>query len=207
MTTMKHRFKKTLRHIKTLERIRRRYQPQVRATEHKPALPPCRERRKVFIFEGEYVRLCEETGRYGDFGLETGGQFFGYTSWEGTPVVAYVLGPGPNAQHSPAFFRQDESYLVQEGNRIIYMGKLTQIGEWHSHHHLGLSTPSGHDAQSMMRTIRLNDKMHRYLLSIATCNDTTVAATPFMFNADGYETWRWEIIPGESPVRKLLEKK
>lgn len=204
---MKHRFKKTQHHLQTLKRTRSRYQSYIRATEHKPAHPLGVEGRKVFIFEGEYVRLCKETILYGDYGLETGGQFFGYTSWEGTPVVAYVLGPGPHAQHSPAFFRQDESYLVQEGNRLIHIGKLTQIGEWHSHHRLGLSTPSGHDAQSMMRTIRLNHKMHRYLLSIATCNDTTVAATPFMFNADGYETWRWEIIPGESPIRKLLEKK
>ena len=43
--------------------------------------------------------------------IETGGQLFGYWTFDGKPVVLYVLGPGPMAGHHSAFFMQDLDYL------------------------------------------------------------------------------------------------
>lgn len=205
---MKHRIKKTKKRLHELRKRENRYRlfiaPQAAALP--PAAPHTTpHKRTVFIYEGEHRRLCLETLHMGAYGLETGGQFFGIETWNGALVITYVLGPGPNAKHSPAFFQQDIQYLKQEADRLMYLGSLRQIGEWHSHHHLGLSVPSGRDSNSMKTAIRMHKEMSRYLLCIAVCDDRFASATPFMYNLDGYETWAWDIIPGESPVRKMLE--
>ncbi|MBP5477171.1 MAG: Mov34/MPN/PAD-1 family protein, partial [Paludibacteraceae bacterium] len=81
--------------------------------------------------------------------IETGGQMFGYWTDDGTPVVLYTIGPGPRANHERSFFNQDVAYLESVGNMLIQKYGLQHIGEWHSHHKLGLAHPSGHDAASM----------------------------------------------------------
>lgn len=201
---MKHKIKKSKRRLRDVKRIRHRYHPFVASSRE---TPPTTGRRghKVFIYESEYAFICRETLRMAALGLETGGQLFGEETWEGTLLVTKVLGPGPDAQHSPAFFQQDIPFLKREADRIIRIGSLKQVGEWHSHHHLGLSVPSGRDTKSMLTAIRMHSEMSQYLLSIAVCDDRFASATPFMYNQDGYDTWEWEVIPGESPVRKVLE--
>lgn len=201
---MKKRFKKSKRRLHKLEKARRRYRQAAPATAA-PRKPVCVKFRKVLIYAGELIRLLRETLWYGARSLETGGQFFGHVSSNGVVTIDYVLVSGPAAEHSYAFFRQDLRYLEQEGNRLIAM-QLVHLGEWHSHHKLGLSSPSGHDSQSMFNTIRHNQEMQQYLLCIATCDDGKANAIPFMYNRDGYETWSWDIIPGESPVRKMMER-
>lgn len=140
-----------------------------------------------------------------DLGLETGGQLFGVQTWDGTLLVTNVIGPGPDAQHNPALFLQDIPFMEREAERIFRIGSLKQIGEWHSHHRLGLSVPSGQDSKSMLTALRMHSEMSQYLLCIAVCDDRFANATPFMYNRDGYETGDLDVIPGESPVRKLLE--
>ena len=202
--TMKHKIKKTKQRLRSVQRTRNHYRQYVpvAVTVQQTTVRPAR---KVLIYEGEYERLCRETLRMGSRGLETGGQFFGKATWNGVPVITYVLGPGPNAEQNPAFFRQDIPYLKREAERIFRLGDLTHLGEWHSHHHLGLSVPSGRDSKSMIDAIRMHSDMSQYLLSIAVCDNRIASATPFMYNQDGYETWEWDVIPGESPVRKILE--
>lgn len=156
----------------------------------------------TLIYEGELLRLFRYTLEYGKLGLETCGQFFGTDTSKGTPVVNYVLGPGPDAEHYPAFCRQDIPFLQKQGKRLIEDFGLNQVGEWHSHHHLGLPFPSGHDSRNMLRNLK---GMKRYLLCIATCDDHSANAVPFMFNPGGFAKWEWEIIPGESPVRTRME--
>lgn len=200
---MKNRFKKSQRRLKTLQRARHRYHraaPMPTASSK----PVCTVFRKVLIYAGELIRLLRETLRYGAKRLETGGQFFGHVSSEGVVIIDFVLVSGPAAEHSHAFFRQDIRYLEQVGNRLIAM-QLIQLGEWHSHHKLGIPIPSGHDSQSMLNTI-WHQEIQQYLLCIATCDDGKANATPYMYNRDGYEIWSWDIIPGESPVRKMMER-
>lgn len=194
---MRKRIKKSLKRHQAQNRVRDHYRPYV---------PPGKEKSKVLIYADELIRLLIETLRFGVLGLETGGQFFGHASGEGVVIIDYVAGPGPAAEHSPAFFRQDISYLEQIGNKLLSLMPLLHLGEWHSHHHLGLPVPSAHDAQSMFYTLQRNREMQHYLLCIATCEGPKAQAIPYMFNRDGYEALTWDIIPGESPVRKMLEK-
>ena len=203
---MKHKIKKSKRRLRDVKRIRNHYRQFVASVEETPPVT-ARRVRKVLIYESEYAFICRETLRMADLGFETGGQFFGKVSWGGTLLVTKVLGPGPNAQHSPAFFQQDIPFMKRESERIIRIGSLKQIGEWHSHHRLGLSVPSGRDSKSMFTALRMHSEMSQYLLSIAVCDDRFANATPFMYNRDGYETWEWDVIPGESPVSKILESR
>lgn len=201
---MKPVFNKAKRRLHDLQRIRNRYRRFV--PRQQTAAPRIvRPVRKILIYESEYEFICRETLRMGAYRQETGGQLFGVETWKGTLLVTKVLGPGPDAQHSPAFFQQDIPFLEREADRIIRAGSLKQVGEWHSHHRLGLSVPSGRDSHSMTSTLRLHKEMKLYLLVIAVCDDCSASATPFMYNQDGYEICEWEIIPGESPVCQLLK--
>ena len=99
---------------------------------------------KVLIYKSEleYISRCilDYTN------IETGGQLFGYWTSDGVPVVLYVIGPGPHANHQGAFFNQDINYLEMIGGILTRDFGLQHMGEWHSHHQLGLARPSGHDA-------------------------------------------------------------
>lgn len=159
----------------------------------------------AFIYRSEldYISRCVL-----DYpGIETGGQLFGFWTSQGAPVVLYAIGPGPNANHQPAFFNQDIPYLESIGNELVERYALQHIGEWHSHHQLGLARPSGHDAQTMFNGL-INIPQRRLLLCI--CNYRSGAATvnPYTFHEEHlnyYEDARWIVKEMDSPFRKLAD--
>ena len=139
--------------------------------------------------------------------IETGGQLFGYWTAEGTPVVLFAIGPGPRANHQVTFFNQDVDYLVRVGGILIHRYGLRHIGEWHSHHQLGLARPSGHDAQTMVDSIA-KEGLGRFLLCIGNCGGRTSTFNAFNFHErTGYEYKQagWEVKPMVSPFRAAIE--
>lgn len=138
--------------------------------------------------------------------IETGGQLFGYWTASGTPVVAYALGPGPKANHQVAFFNQDVEYLERVGKALVSRFGLMHIGEWHSHHQLGLDSPSGHDANTMQHSI---DRLHlsRFLLCIGNCRGSLFSIKPFVFfeGLTEYSSAEWEIKDDHSPFRDQID--
>lgn len=139
--------------------------------------------------------------------IETGGQMFGYWTDDGTPVVLYTIGPGPCANHQITFFNQDLSYLESVGNVLVRKYGLQHIGEWHSHHRLGLAHPSGHDASSMAKGL-VESKRNRFLLCIGNITADTTKLNPFNFvNGKGtdYEEAHWMVKPADSPFRELID--
>lgn len=138
--------------------------------------------------------------------IETGGQLFGYWTASGTPVVAYALGPGPKANHQVAFFNQDVEYLERVGKALVSRFGLMHIGEWHSHHQLGLDCPSGHDANTMQHSI---DRLHlsRFLLCIGNCRASQFSIKPYVFfeGQTEYSSAEWEIKDDHSPFRDQID--
>lgn len=137
--------------------------------------------------------------------IETGGQLFGYWTFDGKPVVLYVLGPGPKAGHYSSFFMQDIDYLRKCARILKNNYGLDHVGEWHSHHQLGLDHPSGHDARNISSNMRsLGYK--KFLLCIATCNSSQSSINAFMFdsNKSQYEQVPWLIKKTDSPYRKII---
>ena len=156
----------------------------------------------IYKSEFDYISRCilDYTN------IETGGELFGYWTAENIPVVLYAIGPGPHANHQPAFFNQDVDYLTRIGRPIIEHFGLQHIGEWHSHHQLGLAQPSGHDANTMLSTIR-DKHLVQFLLCIGNCTNTSSTLNAFNFSefSQNYVKAQWCIKEIESPFRKLID--
>lgn len=161
---------------------------------------------RAIIYRSELNYLLNCISKYPN--IETGGQLFGYWTDKGTPVVLYVIGPGPNANHQVAFFNQDLQYLETMGNDVLVRRYgLHHIGEWHSHHSLGLAHPSGHDANTVARGIYSSGVRHM-LLCIGNIHNGMPAIKPFNFVAElgtKYISAEWFVQEQESPFRLMID--
>ena len=138
--------------------------------------------------------------------IETGGQLFGYWTYDGKPVVLFVLGPGPQAGHYNTFFMQDIDYLKKCASTLKRLYGLDHVGEWHSHHQLGLSHPSSHDSHNISSNMRILG-YKKFLLCIATCISSESSINAFMFDSSKkeYEQIPWVIKNIDSPYRKIIK--
>ncbi|HEX3716483.1 MAG TPA: hypothetical protein VH595_00825 [Verrucomicrobiae bacterium] len=140
---------------------------------------------------------------------ETGGDFFGFWSRDGNPVIQYVLGPGERTTRTSTSFFQDIEYLKTSGSLLNRQYGLEHIGAWHSHHTLGLLKPSSGDVQTMRNALR-SDNLTRFLISI--CNiesSTSVSIGSFLFTKDcpeDYVACGVSIVSGSSPIRDSLRR-
>lgn len=159
----------------------------------------------IYRSEFDYISRCILD--YPD--IETGGQLFGFWTGTGIPVVLYAIGPGRNANHQVTFFNQDVDYLKSIGQELIDIYSLQHIGEWHSHHQLGLAHPSGHDASTMINSIR-DVGLRRFLLCIGNCTRTASTLNAFNFHEEdlrNYVQAAWVINEQESPFRPLVDRR
>lgn len=164
-----------------------------------PVLAPS-SKALIYASELDYIAKCIQ-----DYpNIETGGQLYGAWTASGAPRVIYAIGPGPRANHQSTFFNQDVEYLKTIGTKLKEYG-LQHIGEWHSHHHLGLSHPSGHDTQTMQNGIaQLN--LNRLLLCIGSFNDRGIVINPFNFASDAhFVPSQWEIINTRNRLREVID--
>lgn len=139
--------------------------------------------------------------------IETGGQLFGFWTNQGVPVVLYSIGPGHNANHQKSFFNQDSNYLNTVGNALLDRFALCHIGEWHSHHQLGLAQPSGHDAQTMFHGIQ-SIPQRRLILCICNYQDGRTTINPYNFHENDmrhYKDAMWQVVEMESPFRQIAD--
>jgi hypothetical protein len=168
----------------------------------KPTVMP--EGNGILIFKSEldYISRCILDRR----DIETGGQLFGYWSEDGRPVVMYAIGPGPRANHQKTFFNQDVDYLVSVGRALKENFGLHHIGEWHSHHQLGLAKPSTHDANTMISTIREKD-LGQFLLCIGNCTRVASSLKGFVCDSHTCNPKDWDVIYSDSPIRKEIDIK
>ena len=140
--------------------------------------------------------------------IETGGELFGFWKDDGSAVVAYVLGPGCKANHRYAFFNQDMDYLNNIGEKLTGVYGLEHIGEWHSHHSLGLNKPSGHDAETMANGIRAAGR-NRMALVIGTIEGKLVVPNAYLFSAVNgreYSAAHISLVKHRSPYREMVDK-
>lgn len=159
----------------------------------------------AIIYKGELDLLSRYILDYPD--IETGGELFGYWTGTGTPVVCYVIGPGKNAQHHHTSFVQDWDYLQKVGRALHERYRLQHIGEWHSHHQLGLAHPSGGDVDTMSYGVG-KPGFPCLLLGIGTCTRTTSTVNAFNFHEKKpreYVQAAWDVVDMESPYRRIVD--
>lgn len=155
--------------------------------------------------ELEYISRCIH-----DYpNLEIGGDLFGFYTTTGLPVVQLATGPGPKAKQTVHSFYQDEAYLIEVGNCLRERFGMQHLGEWHSHHQLGLDSPSEKD------DFVVNKAMDKYnlpsfLLVIGTYVKENTKVNGFRYfsshslNAQP-EFSKWIVLEEPSPFRKLIE--
>ncbi len=183
------------RKVKVVEKIVQVFKPT--DNQHDPASDAI-----IFRSELNYIANCIL-----DYpNIETGGQLFGYWTSEGVPVVLYAIGPGRNANHQTSFFIQDLDYLARIGDVLVHEYGLQHMGEWHSHHQLGLARPSGHDANNIYSNM-LKAKRSKFLLCIGICTNTAATLNAFNFHESTpqYKESQWTIIEKESPFRERID--
>ena len=187
--------------------------PSGLATHAAPALPTreqpdgdnLRDRRcakTISIYSEEAVRISRFVKAYPN--LETGGDLFGFWTNSGAPVVSYVIGPGKESEHHHACFYQDVEWLREAGTSLYDRHGLQHIGEWHSHHRLGLKKPSRGDIRTVVRGMAAKN-WSKFVLMIATLDGSEegrVAQNYYLVNPNGdYEPLRPRALPGGSPFR------
>lgn len=188
-------------------------EPGELATHAAPALPTrqqpdddrLRDRRRaktVSIYGEEAVRITDFVRAYPN--LETGGDLFGFWTNSGAPVVSYVIGPGKESEHHHASFYQDAEWLREAGTGLYDRHGLQHIGEWHSHHRLGLKKPSRGDIRTVVRGMAAKN-WSKFVLMIATLDESEqgrVAQNYYLVNPNGdYKPLRPRALPGGSPFR------
>lgn len=164
------------------------------------------EKQKAIIYKSELDFIDRCIRDYPD--IETGGDLFGFWTYSGYPVIQYAIGPGRNARRTIAFFQQDENYLYQVGTMLNKRHGLQHIGEWHSHHRLGLDHPSGHDVSTVVNAIR-DCNLEKFYLCIGTIQGNSTFLNGFMFNeklGKNYLDVDWVVLENSSPLRQELEK-
>ena len=159
----------------------------------------------IFIYKSEFDYLSRCILDY--LSEETGGQLYGFYTEKGEFVIVYAIGPGPQANHQITFFNQDKEYLLKV-NHVMLKHGLQKIGEWHSHHQLGLNRPSGHDVNSVVSVMR-KYQINSHLLCIGNIDHKGRSTeNAFTFSKDNdYCTQHaaWKVIDMDSPFRPLIE--
>lgn len=164
---------------------------------------PAKDKQPGLIYEGEAHRIAERTLAYPS--LETGGDLFGYWTHSGAPVISLGIGPGVASRHNATSFYQDASFLHDVGTGLYDTHGLQHIGEWHSHHRLGLNEPSSGDVRTVQKGMHERGWQRFVLLIVTIPNESVreVRQNYFTFEGDGAlpELLPLRSLPGASPLR------
>ena len=173
----------------------------------------------VVIYESDYKQLCTWVLKNTD--IETGGDLFGLWADKHTAVIQFVVGPGQNCRRSSVSFYQDINYLEKIGEQMTKSEGVCHIGEWHSHHQLGLARPSGGDENTVWNNMPTYN-LKRFVIFIANLEQLrkdsyNVNIGCFLFeleSVNGKEKQlpvlqgTFKILKNENPLnRKLLRKR
>ena len=158
----------------------------------------------VLIYEEDYKELCAWVLKKPD--IETGGNLFGLWADKRTAVVQLVLGPGVDCRRTTASFYQDIDYLQRVGSYLTRNEGVCHIGEWHSHHQMGLARPSGGDENTVWNNMPTYN-LKKFVIFIATIQSSkqsyNVNIGCFLFEIDDHDH-RLAVLPGEFTI---LQKK
>jgi transcriptional regulator with XRE-family HTH domain len=160
----------------------------------------------LVTWESELRAIAAEASAWS---IETGGDLFG--RWQDVPTVLLATKAGPDAQRNHAHFRLDVDYLRQLSEVMASDWALRYFGDWHSHHRLGLSAPSGGD-QKRIASVGSRNEFRSMAEIIVTLDDRPgepiVRIHPWVYELSAGGTTpqplRIKVLPGVSPVRQAL---
>lgn len=160
----------------------------------------------LLTWESELRAIAAEATAWS---VETGGDLFG--RWSDIPTVLLATKAGPSAQRDHTHFRLDVEYLRELSEALAKDWSLRYFGDWHSHHRLGLASPSGGDRRRIINLAGRNQFTGMTEI-IATLEDSqgapTVRIHPWLYDFTGKNNEpipiRVKVLPGISPIRQAL---
>jgi transcriptional regulator with XRE-family HTH domain len=169
---------------------------------HNP--PPARG--FLLTWESELRAMASEASAWS---IETGGDLFG--RWQDIPTLFLATKAGPNAKRDHAHFRLDVEYLRGLSEDLATNWALRYFGDWHSHHRLGLTRPSGGDQKRIVNLAARNQflGMTEIIITLEEGRDEPVVRIhPWIYElpSDDAQPYplRVRVLPGISPIRQAL---
>jgi len=160
----------------------------------------------LLTWESELRSIASEASAWS---IETGGDLFG--RWHDIPTLFLATKAGPNAKRDHAHFRLDVDYLRQLSESLANDWALRYFGDWHSHHRLGLSRPSGGDRKRIVSLAARNQflGMAEIIVTLEEGRrEPIVRVHPWIYDLPNEDTepypLRIKVLPGISPVRQAL---
>jgi hypothetical protein len=129
-------------------------------------LPEVGGQQRILLYDSEADRIARFA--LSSPGVEIGGDLFGFFAPEGTPLVFVASGPGPAAQRDRLHFQQDPDFQARIFKELASEFRLFYLGDWHSHHELDLSQPSGPDDAKLNDLAAKNGWMQLFSLIVQT---------------------------------------
>lgn len=160
----------------------------------------------LVTWESELRAIASEASAWS---IETGGDLFG--RWHDLPAVLLATKAGPAAERNHAHFRLDVDYLRELSEIMATDWALRYFGDWHSHHRLGLSAPSGGDRRRIA-SIAGRNQFTNMTEIIVTLDDSRgeplIRIHPWIYDLSGEQNepspLRVTVLPGLSPIRQTL---
>ena len=169
----------------------------------------------AYVYENDYEEIQNLVQLYPN--IETGGDLFGLWKDERTVIIQQFIGPGKDCKRTTTSFHQDIEYLHRVGSLITTEEGLCNVGEWHSHHQIGMPEPSGPDRRTVFSNMP-HLGLERFVLFIATIEGKgftgkkrlrdvelrDIKLRPFLFLGSSQDVVKGEIqkIPGANPHRR-----
>lgn len=161
------------------------------------------------IYESELQAIGLESSSWE---VETGGDLFGI--WGDIPIIYLATKPGPKAIRDNAHFRLDIDYLIKISTELSSEWGMMYFGDWHSHHKLGLDSPSSGDSNRIKRLASKNNfnEMAEFIISFV--NDSKKERI-IRVNSFSYQDFPEAnpidacliVLKGLSPIREVLIKR
>ena len=134
--------------------------------------------------------------------IETGGDLFGLWANKYSAVIQLVLGTGKGCRRTSTSFYQDVNYLEKVGMHLTQKEAICHIGEWHSHHQLGLARLSGGDENTVWNNMPTSN-LTRFVIFIANINHSgqpyRVNVCSFLFEIDSNGK-QLPVLPGKLKI-------
>ncbi len=167
---------------------------------------PRQRKYPIAIYESELQAIGLESASWN---TETGGDLFGV--WGDIPIVYFASRAGPNAKRDHAHFRLDVDYLIRLSGLLEKDWGLRYFGDWHSHHRLGLESPSAGDRKRIVSVAGKNnfDEMAEFIVTFASTYDAekTIVINPYAYlelPSHDLTDVALIVLQGLSPIRSAL---
>lgn len=149
--------------------------------DRQPQAQPGKPAFVAHVYEDDYKAIRELVQQYPD--IETGGDLFGLWKDERTVVIQLFIGPGKNCKRTTTSFHQDIDYLHKVGTVITNEDGLCNVGEWHSHHQIGMPGPSTNDCRTVFSNMP-HLGLERFVLFIASIESKAAGKKPHKRSRD-----------------------